>query len=84
MADVLIGKVVDYFTHVEAVAIEITADELRVGDTIHILGHTTDITVPVTSLQLEHHNIERAVPGQVVGVKCEERARKHDLVYKVV
>jgi len=84
MADVLIGKVVDYFTHVEVVAIEITGDELRVGDTIHILGHTTDITIPVTSLQLEHHNIERAVAGQVVGVKCEERARKHDLVYKVV
>jgi len=84
MADVLIGKVVDYFTHVEVVAIEITGDELRVGDTIHILGHTTDITIPVTSLQLEHHNIERAVTGQVVGVKCEDRARKHDLVYKVV
>ncbi|MCX7847862.1 MAG: translation elongation factor-like protein [bacterium] len=84
MAEILIGTVVDYFTHVQVAAIEITADELRLGDTIHILGHTTDLTFPVTSLQLEHHSIERAVPGQVVGVKCEERARKHDKVYKVV
>ncbi len=83
MADVLIGKVVDYFTHVEVVAVEITAGELNAGDTIHILGHTTDLTIPVASLQLEHHTIERAVVGQVVGIKCEERARKHDLVYKV-
>ena len=83
MSEVEVGRVVDYFTHVNVVAIEITGDELCVGDTIHILGHTTDLELKVNSIQLEHHQIERARRGQVVGVKCEDRTRVHDKVFKV-
>ena len=36
-----IGYVSKYFGQISVAAIEITADELNVGDTIHIQGHTT-------------------------------------------
>ncbi|NLF38452.1 translation elongation factor-like protein [bacterium] len=83
MSEVEIGKVVDYFTHVEVAAIEITDGELNVGDTVHIIGHTTDVMLPVTSMQLEHHGIEHATRGMVIGIRCEDRARIHDKVYRV-
>ncbi len=83
MSEVEVGKVVDYFTHVDVVAIEVTGDELCVGDTIHILGHTTDLEFKVNSIQKEHHQVERAQRGETVGIKCEDRTRPHDKVFKV-
>jgi putative protease len=82
MSEIEVGTVVDYFAHVEVVAIEVTGDAINTGDALHILGHTTDINFTVGSMQLEHQAITRATRGQVVGIKCAERARKHDRVYK--
>ena len=48
-----IGKVGDYFAHIGVVALEITNDNLKIGDTIHIKGHTTDFTQQVESMQIE-------------------------------
>jgi len=56
---------------------------LLVGDTIHVKGHTTDLTQRVDSIQLEHQPLQRAEPGQLVGIKTRERVRPHDQVFKV-
>jgi hypothetical protein len=37
----------------------------------------------VDSIQLEHQSLERAEPGQVIGIKVRERVRPHDQVFKV-
>ncbi len=57
--------------------------ELRVGDRIAILGHTTEVTQPVESLEIEHHKIEKAGAGQEVALKVWEAVRAGDLIYKV-
>jgi len=57
---------------------------LKVGDKIHIVGHTTDITQTVDSMQIENKNVQEAGPGADIGIKVEGRAREHDVVYKVV
>jgi putative protease len=77
-----VGKITHYYGHlgVAAVALE---DELRVGDTIHIKGHTSDWTQKVDQLQYEHQNVDRAVSGQVVGIRTIDHAREHDIVYLV-
>ena len=77
-----IGKISDYFAKIGVAAIELTGS-LSVGDTIHIKGHTTDFEQKVESMQIEHQSVEKANPGDSIGIKVTERVRDHDLVYKV-
>jgi len=82
--EVQIGRVTHYFAQIGVAAIEVESDGLKVGDTIHIKGHTTDFTQQVGSIQLEHEQIEEAKPGQGIGIKVREHAREHDVVFKVI
>ncbi|MBI5187917.1 MAG: translation elongation factor-like protein [Nitrospirae bacterium] len=66
------------------VAVLDLSEPLQVGDTIRILGRTTDITQKVESMQIEHQNVERAEKGQCIGLKVQGDVREKDLVYKVV
>ena len=63
--------------------IKITKGTLKVGDTIHIKGHTSDFTCKVESMQVEHGTIEKAKKGDDIGIKVPEHARDHDKVYLV-
>jgi putative protease len=83
MSEVEVGRVTDYYTHLHVAAVEVTGEELHVGDEIHILGHTTDLMLKINSMQLNHKQIDTALPGQVIGIKCEDRVRAHDHVYVV-
>jgi hypothetical protein len=84
MAEVELGRVSHYFGKIGVAAIEITHDLLRVGDTIHIKGHTTDLTQQIDSMQIDGKAVEEATVGQSVGFKVNDHVRVHDSVYKVV
>ncbi len=77
-----IGRVVDYFAQISVAGIDLTG-KLRVGDTIHIKGHTTDIEQVVESLQIEHEQVEEAGKGDKIGTKVQDRCRGGDHVYKI-
>ena len=79
-----IGYVSKFFGQLSVAAIEITADDLSVGDTIHIMGHTTKLKMKVGSIQIEHETVETAKKGDSIGVKVTEKARRKDRVYKLV
>jgi len=78
-----IGMVTHYFSKVSVAVIEITAGSLKVGDTIHIKGHTSDFTQQVESLQQEHQAIPQAGKGSSVGLKVKQPVHDHDRVFKV-
>jgi selenocysteine-specific translation elongation factor len=77
-----IGKVSDFFAHPVVAGIDLTGS-LKVGDTIHILGHTTNIEMVVSSMQIDNKDVAEAKQGDSVGVKVPERVRRGDTVYKV-
>ena len=79
-----IGYVSKYFGQISVAAIEITAEELNIGDTIHIKGHTTDLNMEVNSIQIEHETVETAKKGDSIGIIVTEKARRKDKVYKSV
>ena len=83
MEEVVIGKVVGYFSKIGVAAIRITSGELKVGDTIKIKGHTTDLTVTVASMQINNVEVKEAKPDDAVGIKVTDRVRRGDKVYKV-
>ena len=84
MSEEKIGEITHYFGKINVAAVNITAGELKVGDTIHIKGHTTDFEQQVESMQVEHDSVEVAKPGDDIGMKVKESARDGDVVYKVI
>jgi putative protease len=84
MAEVELGKVTHYFSKIGVVAIQITQDVVRVGDTIHVKGHTSDFTQKIDSMQIDNQAVGEATVGQSVGLRIKEHAREHDQVFKVV
>ena len=84
MEEKLIGKITHYFTNIGVGVIEITDNELNVGDKIHIKGATSDFEQAVDSMQIEHENIEKAKKGDAIGLKVEQQVREGDEVFKVV
>jgi len=81
--EVEIGHVTHFFNKIN-VAVLSLKDELKIGETIHILGHTTDFAQKVTSMQIEHKNVDIVKPGDDFAVKVIEPVREHDVVYKVI
>ena len=65
-------------------AIKITNGELKVGDTIHIVGASTDVTQKIESMEINRVPVESVKPGDDVGIKVKDRVREHDVVYKIV
>lgn len=84
MKEIEIGVVEDYFGHIGVAAIGVTARGLKVGDEIHIHGHTTDLRMQVASLQIEHAQVNEAGVGSSAGTKVPDRVRAGDKVYAVV
>jgi putative protease len=83
MEEIAIGRVVGYFSKIGVAAIRITNGELKIGDTIKIKGHTTDLEQIVESMQAEHVNAEKVETGAEVGIKVKEKVKEHDTVYLV-
>ena len=81
--EVEIGKVTHYYNHLNVAVLKLK-NSLKLGDKIHILGHVTDFTQRIGSMEVEHHTVVWVKPGDDVAVKVGEPVREHDLVYKVV
>jgi len=77
-----VGRVSAFFAHPSVAVVDLTAP-LKLGDTVYIKGHTTDLQQVVESMQVEHATIQEARAGQSVGVKVGTRCRKRDIVYKL-
>ena len=82
MPEEVIGTVTDFFARPVVAGIELTA-ALKVGDNIHIKGHTTDLEFVVDSMQIDNVNVDQAKTGELIGIKVSDRVRRGDTVYKV-
>jgi translation elongation factor EF-1alpha len=78
-----VGKITHYFSKINVGVLELTKGEIRIGDTIHIKGHTSDFYQKVESMQVEHAPVESAQKGEEVGLKVEASVREGDLVFRV-
>jgi putative protease len=82
MSGIHIGEVTHYYNHLGVAVLALTG-EVHIGDTVHILSHSTDFQQRVKSLQIEHVSVTEAGPGQDVAMKVERRVHPHDKVFKV-
>jgi len=83
-AEQRIGVVTHYYSHLSVVGMQLEpGTTLRVGDVIHIRGHTTDFTQKVESLEVNHAAVTEVGPNDDFRLKVVEHAREHDIVCKV-
>jgi putative protease len=83
MVEEKIGLVEHFFTHISVAAIKITNGELKVGDTIHIVGAHTDFKQKIDTMEIDRNPVQVVKAGDDVGIKVKDRVREHDVVYKV-
>jgi len=78
-----IGFISHYFGNINVGIINLK-DSLKVGETIHIKGHTTDITQQIDSMQIEHADVTEANNKDSVGIKVTSKVHPNDKVFKVI
>jgi len=78
-----IGRVTHYFSKIGVGVVELTKGGLKVGETIHVKGHTTDLYQKVDSMQMEHAPVQAAKKGESFGLHVDAQVREHDLVFRV-
>jgi len=81
--EVEIGKVTHYFNHINVAVLSLT-DTLKLGDKIHIVGHTTNLIERVASMEVDHHPVDWVEAGEDVAIKVNELVHEHDNVYLVL
>lgn len=80
----LVGVVHKYFAQPGVAAVKVTRGPIKTGDKLRYVGHTTDFTDQVASMQVNNQPVEEANGGDFIGVKVKQRVRENDKVYKVV
>jgi putative protease len=79
-----IGVVTHYYGHLSVAVVKLEpGTTLRVGDNIHVKGHTSDFSQPVESLQVAHAPVDEVGPNDDFGLKVKDHVREHDVVYRV-
>lgn len=82
MAEKQIGEITNYFKHVQAAAILLSAP-LSVGDKIRIVGGEKDVEVDVESMQIDRKPVEKAKKGDEIGLLVPEDVHKGYKVFKL-
>ena len=82
MPEIEIGIVSDFFAKPVVAGITLTG-VLKIGDKIHIKGHTTDLELTVDSMQINNVNVTDGRSGDAIGIKVSDRVRSGDRVYRV-
>ena len=68
MSGIRIGEVIHVYDKISVAVIALT-ETIRLGDTVHVLGHSTDFQQKAASLQIEHQPGNEAGRGQEGGRK---------------
>ncbi len=79
---VYIGVVEKYYPRIGVAEVKIETGELKLGDTIHIIGKKTGVVrQKVESMQIDRKPIEVAKAPTRIGLKVVERVREGDKVF---
>lgn len=82
MGDVKIGKITHYYDKIGVALVEVIAP-IKIGDTIKISGHDKEFTQEISSMQIEHEQMEQADKGQVIGLKVDQPVKENDEIFLV-
>lgn len=79
MAKLKVGLVSHFYDKIGVAVIELTAP-LAVGDTIEF--EKAEFSQTVSSIQIEHEQVNAAKKGQAVGLKVDKPVKAGEVVFK--
>lgn len=82
MAEKEIGEISNFFEHVSAAAIKLSA-ALKVGDKIKIKGGDTEFEQTVDSMQINRKDVKSAKKGDEIGILVNDKVRRGYKVFKL-
>jgi putative protease len=81
---VYVGVVEKYYPRIGAAEVKVETGELKIGDTIHIIGRKTGLVrQKVESMQIDKKPVEVVKAPNRVGLKVVERVREGDKVFVI-
>ena len=83
MMEINIGHITHFYNRISVAVLELT-DNLEIGDEILILGHTTDFTQKVSSMEINHKKVFSVSPGDEVAIKVKKPVRQGDEIFKII
>ena len=73
-----------YYDKISVAVIKLSKGDLKVGDSIKIVDKEgNELTQEVTSMQIEHANIDIAKSGDEFGLKVDSSVKTNSEVFKV-
>lgn len=82
--DIKVGIITNYFKKIGVAVLKIEGATLKIGDDLRIEGKESYLFQKVSSMQVEHKNVEEALLGVNIGLKVLEPVKRGDVVFKVV
>jgi hypothetical protein len=79
-----IGKITHYYNNIGVAVIKVMKKPLKVGDTVKISGHDNEFTQTIDSLQIEHKQVKKVMPGKVAGMHVDKPVKDGYIVSTVV
>lgn len=80
--DKLVAKITHYFDKIGVAVFDVEAG-IKVGDKLKFVGKEDEFEQVLSSMQVEHQNVQGAKPGDHVGVKVDQPVKEGDEVFKV-
>ena len=75
-----VGEITNVYKKIGVAAIQLKYP-LPKGSRVLIFGHTTNFKQQAYSIELNHEQIELGQPQTCIGLRLDQKARKHDGVY---
>ena len=72
-----IGVVTHFFTRIGVAVVKLET-EIKLGEWVQFLGYSTDFIQRVDSMQIDHHAIQAAGPGEEIAIEVIDRVRRGD------
>ncbi|HEY60601.1 MAG TPA: hypothetical protein G4N92_07975 [Anaerolineae bacterium] len=82
MAGERIGEVSHFYGRISVAVINLSG-KLKIGDTVHFLGHGADFQQEVSSMQIEHESIQAGKKGNEVAVKVIKPVKRGTAIFKL-
>jgi putative protease len=78
--DKQIGKIIHYYDKIGVAVLEVSKP-LKVGDVIKISGHDNEFNQTVSSLQVEHKQVQKIAKGESGALKTDKPVKEGDAIY---
>ena len=83
IADKKLGTVTHYYDKIAVAVVKLTGGDLKIGDKVKLIGKDGEFTEDVTSMQIEHTDIDFAKKGDEFGIKVQKPVKSPSPIIKV-